>query len=667
MPFEQTGVVVLDDQGQQKAQNNLDRVLQSGSGSSRSLVDCLPEEVDKDLQAFTRLLQKESLFHWTHDGEDTNGCSLSFFAYRAPSGETMIVVERPSGVSGDEQQSFPLDKGIKTILDQSGHNIVMTDLSGDIIYSNLQVEETTGYSPEELLGENPRIFQSGYHSEEFYEELWDTILSGDIWTGKIRNQRKDGTEFVLDQTIAPLNDDQGEIAGFIAINRDVTEKWRERQTLKREADLDPILQVPGQEATIDLVRDQFREHPDTMGTFVLIDLNNYPDLEDALSRDVLSSLMKEVRNRVEACCWEHDILGKISDSELVLFTNRFERLEIAQEYVERILRETSQEFSDDGASYHLEVNIGYAHRNVSGVTPETLLDEARKALLAVRDHEDLRYQVYLPEHEQIRTEKRATLQLGERIRDGIAEAEFMPVFQPIVDLENECVSGFEALMRWDHPQKGLLSPYAFIEYARQEKLMDELEKQMMKQALTVIDELEGRQERVAVDIHINVEPTSFGDHDVLNRLQQNLEGRSVSSDQVHLEVVESEELRDQEAISELESLRDRGFHVSVDDFGTGYSSLNYLMDVPAETVKIDRSLIREIHEDQPTNPVLSAVVSMIQNLGKEIVAEGVETPFQHQVLRDFNVDYGQGYVYARPMPAKELEPFLEHFRLSDLV
>ena len=443
----------------------------------------------------------------------------------------------------------------------------------------------------------------------------------------------------------------------------ISERRLKQKQLDEQAKLDGTLGIPNRELFLQQVREQIKATDQDRGTMFVFSVDNYHKLANVLGPHPADLILETVLERIRSLGDSETILGRIGGDKFAFFSPTLTDARRASRWADESMEPCTAPFQHEGQSYPVEASLGFTVENVENGSPENFLDHADRAATSAQNTPRIDWKLYVEkEHQNIRIEQQQTMAWDERLKEALRQQEFEAFFQPILDFKTGQFGGFEALARWRHPTDGIIPPSDFLESARNQDMMDRVEQQILEGALDMMQILHKQFPEPSFNLHINLDPGNFLSERFLEPFLKRIDTAAIDPGNVRLEIVESDRLWQNQALENLTALTDRGFLIAIDDFGTGYSSLNYLVDLPADIVKLDRSLIENLGEENPRSQVLSAAISLIQNLGKTVVAEGIETTFQEDYLKELHCDYGQGYLYAKPMDASDTRRFIKSNR-----
>jgi diguanylate cyclase (GGDEF)-like protein/PAS domain S-box-containing protein len=541
------------------------------------------------------------------------------------------------------------------VFESSADAIMITDATGRIVSVNRAFQAITGYSAEESIGQTPRLLQSGRHDEAFYKELWAGLLCDGRWRGEIWNRRKDGEVYPEWLSISAVHDEAGRVSHWVAIFSDQSDRKAQEQRIDDLAHYDPITRLPNPV----LLRERFAWVAANAArhgwrfAVLLIDLDNFKTVNDSLGHTLGDQLLGQMAGRLRDHLREGDFLARQGGDEFIAILPELRDAQDAARLASRLLAEARRAFDLGGRELFVTPSIGLAVSPEDGADFETLRRCADLAMYHAKTNGRNQLQFYTREMNQRVLER---LSIESSLRRGIGRGELVLHYQPQVEAETSARIGFEALVRWHHPELGLVSPGTFIPIAEEAGLIGAIGSWVLREAC--------RQARAwrdagitSVPVAVNVSPLQFVRPDFVDEVREVLAESGLPATQLELELTEGTLMRDTEhALRTLGALRGLGVRLSIDDFGTGYSSLGYLKRFPIDTLKIDQSFTRGIGHDGDDEAIIESVVRLGHRLRLNVIAEGIETESQLAFLRGIGCDHVQGYLLGRPAPAHVLFP-----------
>lgn len=534
-------------------------------------------------------------------------------------------------------------------VEQSPAAVVITNLEAAIEYVNPRFTQITGYSLEEVRGQNPRILQSGELLPELYRTLWQTLIAGEAWYGEFQNRRKDGSHFWERASISPLRNAQGQVTHYVAVKEDITAQKRNEQQLIYQATHDELTGLANRTLLKDLLEQSihYAHRSGRMVAVLLLDLDRFKLVNDSLGHGAGDELLVAVARRLKAMVREADTVARFGGDEFVVLLTEVESVEDVRKVADNILRQLALPQCIEQRDLTVTASLGISFYPADGGDSATLIRNADIAMYQAK-REGSSFSCYSTE---MNARLLHTLELETALRQALDPCQFCLVYQPKVDLVSGSIVGCEALIRWNHPQRGLVSPAEFIPLAEETGLIVPIGRWALQEACR-----QGMAWQAAglapLSVAVNLSARQFRTGDLLQTVQEALDASGLDPALLDLELTESmimDEPRSAEAT--MRSLKQLGVSLSLDDFGTGYSSLNYLRRFPVDSLKIDRSFIQDVVTDPSGASVVTSVIAIAHNLGISAVAEGVETAAQLQFLAATDCDLLQGYFFSRPVPA----------------
>lgn len=548
-----------------------------------------------------------------------------------------------------------------SVFTNTHEGIVITDRSANIVEVNEAFSRITGYHREEVLGKNPGMLKSGHQDNDFYSEMWQALEQDGHWSGEVWNRRKDGLVYAEHLTISEVRDDAGEVTHYVGVFADITPLKEHEQSLERIAHYDALTGVPNRVLLADRMSQavaQTRRTGNLMAVCYL-DLDGFKQTNDTLGHEAGDLVLVEMTQRMRECLRGGDTIARIGGDEFVLLLLGLNRMRECQAALRRILDVVRQPVLIGDHQISLTASIGLTLFPVDDADPDTLLRHADQAMYQAKEGGKDRSHLFDPEHDR---RIRAHRERQQRLNEALEQGEFVLYYQPKVNMRTGEVIGVEALIRWTHPEEGLLLPADFMPVIAGSSLETAIGEWVLGSALGQVAEWEkaGFYTRVSVNIGGNhlLQP-NFAE-----RLQSILDRHpEVDPERLELEILESTAIADVEHASRaLAACRRMGVHFALDDFGTGYSSLTYFRQLPVETLKIDQSFVQGMLEDPEDLGIVESVLQLTHAFHRSVIAEGVETQEHCALLVNMRCEAGQGFGIARPMPPEQLLGWVAQWR-----
>ncbi|WP_201189412.1 putative bifunctional diguanylate cyclase/phosphodiesterase [Pseudomonas fluorescens] len=536
-----------------------------------------------------------------------------------------------------------------------------TDLTGRITYVNDQFCALSGYSRDELIGQNHRVLNSGFHPAEFFLGMWRTIALGNVWKGEICNRAKDGSLFWVESTLVPVLDDvTGRIHRYLAIRFDISEKRQLLHSLQWRVGHDVLTGLPNRAFLSDLL-DQalaFSRQENIPLAVCMLDLDGFKAVNDGYGHASGDLLLVEVARRLRDIVRGEDVVARLAGDEFVLVLRYVRDLPELRAALNRVLSALSAPYALQDKVLTVCASIGvtlFPHDNEDA---ETLLRHADQAMYVAKQSGRNRFHLFDVGRDQ---EVKATHQTVERVRQALLAGELHLYYQPKVHMRSGEVVGFEALLRWEHPQNGTVRAREFLPLVQETDLIIDIGEWVIDQVLLQLDRWQAAGKRWPISV--NIAARHFQRADFVERLGQLLARHAqVAPQRLDLEIVESVAIENIQHVSAcLQACQALGVRFSLGDFGTGYSSLSYLKRLRTQTIKIDRSFIRDILHDHDDLALTTAVIGLARAFGRQVIAEGLESIEHGELLLQLGCDIAQGYFIARPMPAADVPGWVERF------
>jgi len=545
----------------------------------------------------------------------------------------------------------------KNIIENAREAILVTDLNGVIEQVNDAYLNITGFSRDEVLGTNPRSLQSGYHDKMFYAEMWRDIYGTGHWEGEIWDRRKNGEAFPKWLSINTVYNDYGNPEKYVGIFTDITVLKETEKELEHLAYHDALTQLPNRALLLDRLKQGiYAAKRDGQNLAVLlIDLDHFKYVNDTLGHDAGDELLENIAKRLQTFVRESDTVARLGGDEFVILLPEVNDPEEASIIAQKIIDALKEPIGVKGKKVNIGASIGIATYPNDGDDSELLMKHADLALYKAKDSGRGCYHYFSEELQEAIFDHIA---MEEEMRKGIDSEQFTLHYQPKIDLASGKMTGMEALVRWNHPDKGFVRPDHFIPFAEETGLIIPLGLWILKTACRQMAEFNAGL-KVPLKVAINLSAGQFNQRGLIYTIQEIIQQYDIKPENIELEITESSVMGDvNEAIATMNKFRDIGLHLAIDDFGTGYSSLSYLKRFPINTLKIDQSFIRDLTIDSDDSSIVKAIISMAKSLQLNVVAEGVETQEQLAFLKANNCENVQGYLFSKPLPADEFKQYI---------
>lgn len=544
----------------------------------------------------------------------------------------------------------------------AANSIFITDKTGRITWANTAFCRLSGFAMEELIGKTPKILKSGKHDRDFYSDLWQTILANQVWSGEVIERRKDGELFTVHQTITPLTDSAGEITHFIAVHEDITARKDAESQIKHMAFHDSLTGLCNRAELHNRLKQAMEDAKNRSRLLALhyVDLDRFKVVNDTLGHAVGDALLQAVAQRLGACLRPGDTAARIGGDEFAILQGELIDVNSASGLANRVLKMMAEPFSVRGRDVRISTSIGTSIYPLDSEVPEELLKNADLAMYLAKSQGRNNFQFYTA---ALNAQIHDRLALESDLHSALSNHEFLLYYQPQIQLQTRRITGVEALIRWQHPTRGLLLPATFIGLAEDCGLIHGLSRWVLEEACGQFVKWQA----AGLDpprIAVNMSPANFRHGDLYRVIADVLEQTQLDPHRLELEVTESLLLEDEYVVNAISRLKELGITLSIDDFGSGYSSLSYLRQLPVERLKIDQSFIRGLPDSKDDATIVRAIIELGHALGYTVIAEGVEDARQMNYLSEHACDEGQGFLFGRPMPAKEIAALWDHNGLT---
>ncbi len=544
-----------------------------------------------------------------------------------------------------------------SVFTNATEGMIITEAGGAIVAANPAFTTITGYEAADAIGHTPSILRSGKHDAGFYAEMWRSLAERGHWRGEIWNRRRDGSLFPEWLSITAVNDAQGGVSHYIGVFSDITERKNAEARIHFMAHHDALTGLPNRVLLQDrleqaILKSKRQEHHTAV---LFIDLDRFKNINDTLGHDVGDGLLLQVANRCNGTLREIDTVSRLGGDEFVVVLPEVEHAQDAGLVARKLLSALEQPFRLGLHEIAVTASIGIALYPGDGRTASELLRNADAAMYRAKAGGRDRYEYYSPD---MNSSLLGELLLETQLRRAVERGELRLHYQPKVDAATGRLSGLEALLRWEHPELGLLAPARFMSVAEDSGLIVPIGEWVLKRTCRQIREwLDADME--VVPVSVNLSAHQFVHQDVVALVDEALEENVLDAGQLELELTETVLMHDtRHTLDVLERLRHRGVALSIDDFGSGYSSLGYLHLFPVQVLKIDQAFVHAIQPGGGDGKIATAIIALAHSLGLEVVAEGVETEYQRAFLAEHGCNQFQGYLFGRPMDESEVASHL---------
>ncbi|QFY89585.1 EAL domain-containing protein [Magnetovirga frankeli] len=542
------------------------------------------------------------------------------------------------------------------VIQHSSEAILITDHNNRIISVNQALMKYSGYSLEELKGQNPKVLSSGHTPRDVYRRMWASINQAGHWQGELWDRRKNGESYPKWVSISAIKNSQGQVSNYIASYTDITDRKLAEERIDYIAHHDVLTGLINRFSLEERLDQALHtaHHEGARLAMLFIDMDHFKDINDSLGHHTGDTLLVEVGKRLKALVEENDIVARIGGDEFVVVLAQAESSLKVASIAASLVQRLGEPYEIQGRVLRSTPSIGVCLFPDDGKDAEELMMNADMAMYHAKNQGRNRFQFFSMEM-NLAIQKR--LQLEQELRLGLEDDQLELYYQPICTAQGHA-SGVEALVRWNHPQRGLLGPDQFIPLAEDSGLILPLGAWVIEQACR--QRASWRAEGLELSISVNLAVQQLYLEGLVEQVRQTMQGQGIGPGEIRFEITESTAMHDpQHAIEQLKKLRELGLDIAIDDFGTGYSSLAYLKLLPIDVLKLDRTFVKDIEHDENDVAICAASINLAHSLGLKVVAEGVENAAQQRFLLDHGCDLLQGYLFGKPMPAAEIPARVE--------
>lgn len=530
----------------------------------------------------------------------------------------------------------------------------------EVIYVNRAFTQMTGYFPDEILGKNPRILQGDKTDYQLLKRLKQELSQGRIFQGKVINSRKDGTEFNCQLYIEPIYNNQGKITHYLAIQREILPECAIELDFTSQENIDSLTGLPNRSILLQKLQealDKSHKYHDYLFAVLFIDLDRFKLINESWGHQVGDQLLLTMSKRLQHCVRPTDIVTHLGGDEFAIVLNQVSSLETVSQVAKRIQNQLQKPMILLGHEVRTTASIGITLSSNGYDSPDDLLRDADTALHRAKIRGKDCYAVFeTTMHHHVLEQ----FHLENDLRRAIELHQFLLYYQPIVSFETGRIAGFEALVRWQHPRKGMIWPSRFIPVAEETGLIQIIGEWVLQEACTQMKMWQMTfAQSPPLFMSVNLASQQLAQTNLVEKVNHILSATQCNPGWLKLEITESALIDKAEtAVSTLGKLRELGIHLCIDDFGTGYSSLSRLYYFPINTLKVDRSFVAGIQRSNDQAKIAEAIVTLAHNLNMEVIAEGIETPEQFATIRSWGCEFAQGYWLSKPSDHYKIEALL---------
>ncbi|WP_085678582.1 MULTISPECIES: phosphodiesterase DibA [unclassified Pseudomonas] len=539
------------------------------------------------------------------------------------------------------------------VFDSTLEGVLVTDRQGLIVHVNRAFMRITGYQQEEVLGHRPSKFKSGRHGVPFYQQIYAALAEKGEWSGEIWNRRKSGEIYPQWQTICAIRDDSGELTHYVAVFSDISAIRHTEQELAYLAHHDPLTGLPNRllfndRAAQALAAAQANKRGCAL---LLLDLDHFQSINDGLGHTIGDQLLKLVGERLRDTVGNNVTLARLGGDEFGVLAENCQQVGQAGKLAQGIIERMREPFEFDGHRLFISASVGISLFPNDALSAEQLLRNADSALFKAKGNGRACYALYT---EELTAHAQHRVETASELRRALAKDELRVFYQPVHDLFTAQMVGVEALVRWQHPERGLVPPGEFIPIAERTGLIAEIDAWVLREACRQMVQWQ-EQGRTLAFVAVNISSRLFGQRELYRQVADVLHETGLDPALLELEVTESAVMEDPEvALEQLHRLRELGLNLAIDDFGTGYSSLLRLKRLPVQKLKIDQGFVAGLPLDDDDIAIVRVIIALARSMGMQVHAEGIEQAEQARFLLEQQCQMGQGYWFGRPVPAADL-------------
>ncbi len=640
-----------------------------GYKSSEELIECVPDvkglyvveerhnQLLKELEKENSLWDFESLIY--SKNRDAIWISENIRKIFNNSGVAVGYESIASNITLRKQ----VEERLKLVAKVFGHSlegIIITDEQTRLLEVNKAFTDITGYTAQESIYKTPHILFSGWQDKAFYNELWDKVKKEGVWQGEIKDRRKNGEIYVQWLTVCSIKNELGRTTNYIGVFSDITEKKHTEKQINKLAYYDVLTGLPNRSLFNDRLAHCIEKanRGNGMLAVIFIDLDNFKYINDTLGHFVGDQFLQMVSERMMSVIRKDDTVARLGGDEFVIILEKINNISDAGLIAKKIIGLVTQPFSLSNQEVFSGASIGISIFPNDGEDAQSLVKNADTAMYNVKEHGKNDFRFFT---EKMNAKSAETLKLSSDLRRAIENNELVIYYQPQMDLKTQNIVGIEALVRWNHKEKGLVPPNDFIPFAEKSSLIELIGEWVLQNSCRQYVSWK-QNDLKELKMSINISAKQLRNKNLIDIIQKTLNETGMNPNLIELELTESAIMFNaDEAINIMQKLKDLGIGISIDDFGTGYSSLNYLKRFAIDKIKIDYTFIRDIETDHNNRAITKTIIELAHNLNLKAIAEGVETKGQLDFLVENNCDEAQGFYYYEPFLISDFSQLLKKF------
>ncbi len=568
-----------------------------------------------------------------------------------------FIIHNCIDITVQKQKEFQLEQSA-IFFENSNEGIIITDSKGRIVSINKAFSKITGYRKDEVIGKSPSILNSGIHDKNFYENMWESLKNNSSWQGEIWNKRKNGEIYPEWLSIAKVINPKYNEEFYMAIFTDISSLKEADKKLHFYANHDVLTKLAN--------RVQFESHlkstiescirRDTKIALFFVDLDKFKDVNDTYGHTVGDEMLKIVAKRLEESIRKEDFIARLGGDEFVLIIKDVKNDEDMIKLAGKLNDNIKKPIIIGDKVFFMSLSIGISIFPDHGKDSEDLIKHSDAAMYEVKENGRNGYRLY---NQNMSDKISLKVTIQNELKIAIAKDEFEMYYQIVVDIKSKKFVGAEALVRWNHKTKGVLTPVHFIDYIEDGGMSVDFGELVFKKVLHDIQIINSKLKNQDFKVAINISPEHFFKYSFIEDIESYCKDFSIDTKQIELELLETSIMKNSEiSQKKLDNLHEKGFQIALDDFGTGYSSLSYLKNFKVDKLKIDQSFIRDFLDDNNDKAIVQAIINLANIFNLKVQAEGVETKEHEELLQELDCNLSQGYFYNKPKPLNEFLDFI---------
>ena len=563
-----------------------------------------------------------------------------------------FIIHSCTDITAQKQRELQLEQsGI--FFENSNEGIMITDARGNIVSINKAFSRITGYREDEVIGKNPSILNSGIHDNNFYETMWESLKNNSAWKGEIWNKRKNGEIYPGWLSIAKAVNPKYNEEFYIAIFTDISTLKEADKKLHFYANHDVLTKLANRVNFETHLKSSlaYCERRNTKIALFFIDLDKFKDVNDTYGHSIGDEMLKTLAKRLQESIRKEDFIARLGGDEFVLIIKDVKDNDDMLALAHKINENIKEPIVIVDKVFFMSLSIGISIFPDHGKDTEDLIKHSDAAMYEVKENGRNGYKLY---NQNMSDKISLKVTIQNQLKMAIAKDEFEMYYQTVVDIKTKKFVGAEALVRWNHTTRGVLTPIHFISYIEEGGMSVDFGELVFKKVLHDTQMINSKLKNQDFKVSINISPEHFFKYTFVEDIEGFCKDFSIDTKQIELEILETSIMKNSEiSKNKLDNLHERGFQIALDDFGTGYSSLSYLKNFKVDKLKIDQSFIRDFLEDNNDKAIVQAIINLAAIFNLKVQAEGVETKEHEKLLHKLDCHLAQGYFYNKPIPLKE--------------